>query len=143
MDLVQDQTITGKISSNFLCSLPKIVHIHLGTSGKYLLRHMLDNPSTSSPKDIAVKLQLVALTFNGPETTSSSSLAAISELETLCRTAIADLPSEVEAFRSGNKNVLNKILGHVMKKSRGRADAKAVRHMVEKLVLVDTPNHES
>ncbi|KAF9559669.1 glutamyl-tRNA amidotransferase, partial [Agrocybe pediades] len=115
VDLLQDKIITG-------------------TSGKYLLRHMLDNPSSKSPKEIAAELQLVAMaSSSGTSKASDTGSSPPSELEILCKAAISELPSEVAAFRAGNKNVLNKILGHVMKKSRGRADAKEVRHIVEKL----------
>ncbi|KDR84118.1 hypothetical protein GALMADRAFT_111334 [Galerina marginata CBS 339.88] len=124
VDLVQNRIITG-------------------TSGKFLLRHMLAKPSNRSPIEIVRELELIALTTSSPSTSksfdsSSSPVSPISELEALCNSAIASLPSEVAALRSGNKNVLNKIVGHVMKKSRGRADATAVRSLVEKLVLGDT-----
>lgn len=93
---------------------------------------MLANPSSRSAKKVATELQLIALN-------SSFSLgsSASSELEELCKAAITALPSEVEAFRAGNRNVLNKIVGYVMKKSRGRADAAAARSLTEKLVLGD------
>ncbi|KAF8961095.1 Glutamyl-tRNA amidotransferase B subunit [Flammula alnicola] len=116
IDLVQDKIITG-------------------TSGKFLLRHMLAKPSPRSPREIATELQLIALNSSSSSSMSSTSDGSTaSELEVLCKSAISDLPSEVAAVRSGNKNVLNKIVGHVMKKSRGRADAVAVRTLVEKIV---------
>ena len=104
-----------------------------GTSGKFLLRHMLSNPSSRRPQEIATELQLVALSSTSSLASTSSS-SPTSELHTLCECAIADLPSEVAALRAGNKNVLNKIVGHVMRKSRGRADAVAVKALVEKIV---------
>ncbi|KAF9478677.1 Glutamyl-tRNA amidotransferase B subunit [Pholiota conissans] len=97
-----------------------------GTSGKFLLRHMLANPSQRPMKEIAEELELIAL---APSTSSSPQLHA------LCTAAIAALPSEVAAVRAGNKNVLNKIVGHVMRASRGRADALVVRVLVEELVF--------
>ncbi|KAH9482302.1 Glutamyl-tRNA(Gln) amidotransferase subunit B, mitochondrial [Psilocybe cubensis] len=119
VDLVQDGTITG-------------------TSGKHLLRHMLANPSSRRPREIATELQLVALTStSSSQSTTSSDSSVISELEDLCRSAVSNLPCEVAALRAGNKNVLNKIVGYVMKKSRGRADATATRELVEKMVMQD------
>ncbi|KAJ6620817.1 Glutamyl-tRNA amidotransferase B subunit [Mycena sp. CBHHK59/15] len=90
-----------------------------GTSGKLLLRHMLADPSSSStPTEIARSLSLLS---------SSSD----SDLADLCAAAIAALPAEASAFRDGHRNVLNKILGWVMKESRGRADSKAAReHLI-------------
>jgi len=97
-----------------------------GTSGKLLLRHMLSHPSQASPTDIAHSLSLTAL--------SPSSSTPDLELHTLCQSAIDTLPSEVTAFRKGNKNVLNKIVGQVMKQSRGRADARAVKDCLETIL---------
>ena len=94
---------------------------------------MLSNPSSQHPQEIATELQLVALSSTSSLTSTSSS-SPTSELHALCERAIVDLPSEVAALRAGNNNVLNKIVGHVMKKSRGRADAVAVKTLVEKIV---------
>jgi aspartyl-tRNA(Asn)/glutamyl-tRNA(Gln) amidotransferase subunit B len=63
------------------------------------------------------------------------------ELEQLCKEAIDALPEEAEVVRkcqgNGSKsNVINKIVGRVMKSSRGRADARAVRVLLEKMILV-------
>lgn len=99
---------------------------------------MLANPSSRRPREIATELQLIALTTSSSfQSKTSADSSAISELEVLCRSAISDLPSEVAALRAGNKNVLNKIVGCVMKKSRGRADATAARALVDKLVMQD------
>ncbi|KAH9938098.1 GatB/GatE catalytic domain-containing protein [Fomitopsis serialis] len=51
-------------------------------------------------------------------------------LQQWCAEAIAALPQEADVVRGGNVNVLNKILGRVMKSSKGRADAKATRAML-------------
>jgi len=117
IDLVQSGTITG-------------------TSGKYLLRHILDNPSSASPIDIARELQLTAFKVPHHPTTSNAqkSQHAASELLSLCEAAITTLPAEVDAVRNGNKNVLNKIVGKVMKDSRGRADARVARTLLAQLI---------
>ncbi|RDB20205.1 Glutamyl-tRNA(Gln) amidotransferase subunit B, mitochondrial [Hypsizygus marmoreus] len=124
IDLVQNKTITG-------------------TSGKILLRQMLANPSRTPTEQVAQELQLIALSQRSSSPSSPSASASIStttddassELRALCGDAIVALPDEVAAVRKGNKNVLNKIVGHVMKDSRGRADAKAVRALLEELIL--------
>ncbi|KAG5654231.1 hypothetical protein H0H81_005918 [Sphagnurus paluster] len=115
IDMVQDKIITG-------------------TSGKMLLRHMLGHPSAKSTKEIAAELQLNAFASSSPSTTSDDSSSQSDALRELCREATVALPAEVEAFTKGNKNVLNKIVGRVMKDSRGRADAQAVRVMLEELL---------
>jgi aspartyl-tRNA(Asn)/glutamyl-tRNA(Gln) amidotransferase subunit B len=95
---------------------------------------MLMNPTSCTPTQLAKELQLTALSST-PDSSSESSSSPHSELQLLCEVAIHALPSEVTALRKGNKNVLNKIVGYVMKQSRGRADAKVVRNLVEKIVL--------
>ena len=76
---------------------------------------MLDQPSDRSASDLARELSLLASADDGVA------------LETWCTEAISALPQEAEAVRRGNVNVLNKMLGRVMKSSKGRADAKAAR----------------
>lgn len=77
------------------------------------------------PSEIAEQLQLFAL--------SSSAASPTDELETLCLEAIAALPEEAVAMRKGNRNVMNKLVGWVMKSSKGRADAKAVKEVLERI----------
>ena len=57
-----------------------------------------------------------------------------------CEEAVAALPQQVEALRSGQKGVVNKIVGYVMKRSRGRADAVAVKRMLEDMILGNGSN---
>ncbi|KAJ6512108.1 glutamyl-tRNA amidotransferase [Mycena vitilis] len=93
-----------------------------GTSGKMLLREMLAKPDVSTtPTELARSLSLLA--FSPVEL----------DIDELCAAAVAALPSEASAYRKGHQNVLNKILGWVMKESRGRADSKQVR---ERLIIL-------
>ena len=94
---------------------------------------MLTNPTSHTPTQLAKELQLTALS-SAPDS-SSQSVSSSSELQLLCEAAIQALPSEVATLRAGNKNVLNRIVGYVMKQSRGRADAKVVKTLVEHIVL--------
>ncbi|EIW61602.1 Glutamyl-tRNA-Gln amidotransferase B subunit [Trametes versicolor FP-101664 SS1] len=93
-----------------------------GTSGKTILRHMLSTHTPDLPSKIARDLQLVAVSDDG------------ASLEGWCRDAIAALPAEADAVRRGNPNVVNKIMGHVMKASRGTAKAQDARTMLLKLL---------
>ncbi|KAJ6584815.1 glutamyl-tRNA amidotransferase [Mycena capillaripes] len=106
------------LSTSQLGELIDLVHsgVITGASGKILLREMLADPSSpSTPTERARSLSLL--------TASREEL----DIDGLCAAAIAALPSEASAFRNGHKNVLNKILGWVMKESRGRADSKQAR----------------
>lgn len=146
IDLVQDKFITGKFPVNPAGILNNkcIDIITVGTSGKLLLRHMLANPSQTSTKQMAQELQFTAFaSTSSPKipmdaskltSTSSSTHPPSSDLRSLCIDAIAALPDETVAVKGGNKNVLNKIVGRVMKDSRGRADAKAVKALLEALI---------
>jgi aspartyl-tRNA(Asn)/glutamyl-tRNA(Gln) amidotransferase subunit B len=53
-----------------------------------------------------------------------------SALETWVTEAITENPGPVEQYRRGKEGALNAVLGAVMKKSRGSADAKAVRELL-------------
>ena len=101
---------------------------HTGTTGKQLIRHMLTNPCTDSILKIASDLDLLALS------SSTCGLQTQDPLVEICEKAVAELTEEVMAVRKGNKNVLNRIVGLVMKESRGRADARRVKEIVERLV---------
>ncbi|PPQ63140.1 hypothetical protein CVT24_005780, partial [Panaeolus cyanescens] len=104
-----------------------------GTSGKLLLRHMLDNPSVTSALETARNLNLTALS----SASSTSAPDDISELRSICQTAIAAMPKEVAAARAGNANVVNKIMGFIMKQTRGRADALKIKSVLEELIFQD------
>lgn len=83
---------------------------------------MLSTHTPDLPSKIAQDLQLVAVSDDG------------ASLEGWCRDAIAALPAEADAVRRGNANVVNKIMGHVMKASRGTAKAQDARTMLLKLL---------
>jgi len=92
-----------------------------GPSGKLLLRHMLDHPSSEAASGLAERLGLLANRGDGV-------------LERLCTQAIAEMPEEADAMRRGFPNVINKLLGRVMKSSKGTADPDSIRRMLQKLL---------
>lgn len=51
-------------------------------------------------------------------------------LKKWCNEAIQALPQEAQKVRDGNERTLNRILGYVMKASRGRANPEAARAML-------------
>ena len=55
-------------------------------------------------------------------------------LEDLCARALAAQPGEVAKYRAGKVNVINKILGWVMRESKGRADAREAKAVLEELL---------
>ncbi|KAH7916227.1 GatB/GatE catalytic domain-containing protein [Hygrophoropsis aurantiaca] len=107
IDMVQDGKITG-------------------TSGKTILRHMISHPSDLSPSALVQELSLGALA-------SDDSLS----LRTWCAEAIEVHPDVADAIRKGNPRVLNRLVGSVMQRSRGRADAQTVRATLEAMLTND------
>ncbi|KAJ7070007.1 Glutamyl-tRNA amidotransferase subunit B, mitochondrial [Mycena amicta] len=100
-----------------------------GASGKLLLREMLTEAasSTQTPTERARSMSLL----------SDGGRGSGLDIDTLCAQAIAALPSEAAAFRKGHNNVLNKILGWVMRESKGRADSQVVRQRLLELLKVE------
>lgn len=76
------------------------------------------------PSALASKLELLAPSDSGGNA-----------LEAWCTQAIEAMPREADAVRKGNMNVLNKLLGHVMRSSRGTADAQAAKATLRNLLL--------
>jgi aspartyl-tRNA(Asn)/glutamyl-tRNA(Gln) amidotransferase subunit B len=86
---------------------------------------MITHRSREMPSKLAADLSLAALSENS----SSDSL------KRLCEEAIAALPEEAGVVRKGNERVIMKLVGKVMKDSRGRADAKAAAGLLKELLL--------
>jgi len=84
------------------------------SSAKILLKHIVDYQSSVKPAELAQQLGLTALEEDP------------GQLEELCSAAVVALPEEAAVVKAGNLRVLNKLVGHVMKASRGRANATAV-----------------
>ena len=93
-----------------------------------MLRHIVEKQSKALPSVIAQELSLLAL--------GASSEQAEDLMDRYCREAIKVLPEEAEVVRNGNVRVLNKLVGHVMKASKGRTHAQVV-HARLKDMLVD------
>ena len=92
------------------------------SSAKLLLKHLVETRSTESPNDVAKTLGLIALPVDDVS------------LSQLCQSAIQSLPEEASAIRAGNLRVLNKLVGFVMKSSKGRANAAVVQETLKKIL---------
>jgi aspartyl-tRNA(Asn)/glutamyl-tRNA(Gln) amidotransferase subunit B len=92
------------------------------------------SPASSLPPRSSISSSAPSSSTTAESTSSPPSTPQEDILHSLCRDAIAALPDEVEAVRTGHKNVLNKIVGRVMNESRGRADARNVRTLLEELI---------
>jgi aspartyl-tRNA(Asn)/glutamyl-tRNA(Gln) amidotransferase subunit B len=56
-------------------------------------------------------------------------------LRGLCQSAIAQLPGEAESVRNGKDKVVMRLVGQVMKDSRGTADARKAREVLLSLLV--------
>lgn len=93
----------------------------IGTAGKNLLRHVLmESQDTRDMSTIARELGLVAQSGD--------------QLQQLCKAVIEKMPKEVASIRKGKVNVLMRLVGQVMKDSKGTADAKKAKEILAKLV---------
>ncbi|KAG8948101.1 hypothetical protein FRC04_010013 [Tulasnella sp. 424] len=98
-----------------------------GTSAKTLIRHIFNSPPSTEPFSSMSKL----VDELGLRATSS-------DLQSLCEKAIELLPQEAELVRKGNEKVLMKIVGQVMKLSKGTADGKAARALLQEMLKAES-----
>ena len=93
-----------------------------GTSAKNVLKNLLDQPTITSDtdvKEIAGRMGLLA-----------SAESTQDELRALCQSVIEKLPAEADSVRKGKDNVVMRLVGQVMKDSKGTADAKKARELL-------------
>jgi Asp-tRNA(Asn)/Glu-tRNA(Gln) amidotransferase B subunit len=74
---------------------------------------MMDHPSHQDVIDVAKQIG----------TLSGSPVV----IEDICSRAISTMPSEAKAVRSGNFGPVNRLVAHVMRETKGKANAMQVR----------------
>lgn len=87
---------------------------------------MIANPSPARPAALAAEMSLLAMTDRA---------SSVDALRALCEGAVAALPQEAAAVRMGNEKVIMKLVGRVMKESRGRADATAAAALFREMLV--------
>ncbi|ORY78007.1 GatB/GatE catalytic domain-domain-containing protein [Leucosporidium creatinivorum] len=98
-----------------------------GTSAKSLLRTFLSSPPSTRPS-------LDSLIASNATTPSPADGSADEALNALCADVIEALPVEAAKVRAGQEKVLMRMVGEVMKRSKGRADAKKVGERLKELL---------
>jgi len=81
--------------------------------------------------------KLIEKPFDVNEHVKKEKLEAVSdkkEIEKYCREAIKENPQAVEDYKKGIEKALNFIVGHVMRKTKGKATPKEVNEVVKKLI---------
>jgi len=58
----------------------------------------------------------------------------LEDIEDIIRTVVEENPGVVEDYKRGKKNAINRLVGEVMRRTGGRADARRVRKLLEELL---------
>ncbi|SCV70361.1 BQ2448_1755 [Microbotryum intermedium] len=93
----------------------------------YIANHPVSSSNTPSPESWTQVLEKAI--------EAHQSLTNEISLEEICRTVIQDLVHESVKVRKGNPKVLMRLVGQVMKVSKGMADAQEAKKMLEKMLL--------
>ncbi|MFV1949519.1 MAG: Asp-tRNA(Asn)/Glu-tRNA(Gln) amidotransferase subunit GatB [Anaerolineales bacterium] len=91
--------------------------------------------NTSTGKELLRKTQ--ELEKDPREIVEGEGLAQVTDstaIEAICREVIDENPSQVEQYHSGKTGVIGWLMGRVMAKTGGKADPKAVREILAKLL---------
>lgn len=112
LDLVQDAKVTKATAKAFLSEL-------IETEGGILTQFQQQNTN-------AVQACL--------ESRNALALDSGDALMSICKEVVEGLPDAVEAVRSGNKKVMQRLVGEVMKRTKGRANAKVASQILDDLV---------
>lgn len=97
-----------------------------GTAGKTLVKTILERSA-----DTATAVPTLTELLDESGLTSLPSDA----LDDLCKAAIEKLPREAESVRKGKVKVLMRLVGEVMRQSKGRADAVKTKAILENMLL--------
>jgi aspartyl-tRNA(Asn)/glutamyl-tRNA(Gln) amidotransferase subunit B len=98
-------------------------------SAKLLLKQMLVSPSKIPVKQLAAEMGLLSTALEDQSPSASDDF-----LRDICVGAIEALPSEIAAIRAGHKNVINKVIGWIMRETKGKVDAKQAKGMLNQLL---------
>ncbi|KAJ3573020.1 hypothetical protein NP233_g2699 [Leucocoprinus birnbaumii] len=107
------------------------------TSARRLLRHMVKDPTTAKTSFVAKEGDYYTFSSSLDRNSTSAVSQETSDkdpLTVLCEKVVAERSEEVGKYRKGQKNVLNVIVGAVMKESKGRVDGKKARLILQQLM---------
>lgn len=123
-----------------------------GTTAKALLSELLaaranvlssGSTSSSDASASASASPLAAYLSSSPSTPIFALLSARGYLRLgdpaallpLCEEVVRDLPEEASKVRAGNGKVVMRLVGEVVRRAEGRADAKVAREVLDRLLL--------
>jgi aspartyl-tRNA(Asn)/glutamyl-tRNA(Gln) amidotransferase subunit B len=99
------------------------------TTGSSLVKQMLRDARLLEPYASSTNPVLALLVDR-----DALALDSNEELTALCQQVIQDLPKESEKIRKGQEKVLARLIGEVMKRTKGRADAEVARTELMRLL---------
>ncbi|XP_007433478.2 glutamyl-tRNA(Gln) amidotransferase subunit B, mitochondrial [Python bivittatus] len=139
---MKPQKVIGWVINNFLSYL-KLYNITVKESlvTPLLLAELLDLVASRTISSSAAK-QVLEEMWKGEKKTPAlivkekklNLLQDWNELESICWTVMRDHQKEVAEIKKGNHKVLNTIIGHVQRTTRGRSDPVTVKQILEKLL---------
>lgn len=113
VDLVQASTITA-------------------FTGRTFLNDLLENPHM-----LDKHLSLPNPVWDYLSRGNSLAMESNKDLKKLCQQIIQDLPEEAEKVRQGKEKVIMRLIGEVMKRTKGRTDPKSAQHELLQLLKPD------
>ncbi|XP_061534891.1 glutamyl-tRNA(Gln) amidotransferase subunit B, mitochondrial isoform X3 [Phycodurus eques] len=136
----EPRKVIGWVTNELLAFLKQqdlnVSQSHVSPSSMAQLLELLEAGSISS--SVAKQVFQEMWRCSGAKTASQiiheQDLSLISDMEqvhVICAKVLDSHPHEVQAFRAGNKKVLNKLMGSVQKETKGRADPVAVRKILQ------------
>lgn len=95
-----------------------------GTNGKSVIRHIIGLSASRPTLSLSNVLDQLGL----------SNTAPAADLRLMCQEVITSLPDVVVAIRKGNEKPVMRLVGEVMKRSKGQADPKEARRLLLDLI---------
>ncbi|GAW08544.1 GTPase-activating protein GYP5 [Lentinula edodes] len=99
-------------------------------SAKLLLKHMLVSPSDTPVRQLAQKMDVLSSVDEHSNSSSNDD-----SLRDVCIRAIDALPSEIAAIQAGNENVMNKVIGWIMRQTKGKVDVNRAKDILKQQLL--------
>lgn len=122
---VESRYITGR---HGFPSPRTILTLVLGTTGKAVLKHLLDHSESTIPSTtLSEILDRLGMT---------PSTSALDDLRIQCEQVIADSPGVVGDIRKGKISAVGRLVGQVMRVSKGSADAQKAREVILEILGV-------
>ncbi|KAJ3724517.1 Glutamyl-tRNA amidotransferase B subunit [Lentinula raphanica] len=100
------------------------------SSAKLLLQQML-----TAPSDVPVKLLAKQMDLLSPVAEQATiSPTSDDTLRDICIRCIDALPAEIAALRAGNEKVMNRVIGWIMRHTKGKADINRAKEILKELL---------